>query len=219
MTLEEFEDLAVYRSILALDGTLPEAAFFRKMALPVYAVDGAANTLVKRGIAPELILGDLDSVEPELLQQYKNLKLPCQSQSDFEKALQYLQEQALMPAIIVGMNGGYIDHIINNLNIFLASGSIFYDPPLVGYALKANAIRQWTLALETKISIFGFPSARLSSTGLKWQLDNEELSFPGKNSSLNRSVESAVSIEVHAGSALVCIYLEAISDAGCRTCI
>ena len=40
-----------------------------------------------------------------------------QSHSDFQKALMYMTKHGLLPAIICGISGGHIDHIVNNVNI------------------------------------------------------------------------------------------------------
>ena len=39
-----------------------------------------------------------------------------QNSSDFQKAMKYLESQNLLPTIILGISGGYIDHILNNIN-------------------------------------------------------------------------------------------------------
>lgn len=87
-------------------------------------------------VTPDIIIGDLDSIDSTLLNQHQYLHEPCQNSSDFQKALKYLQEQSLLPAIIVGMNGGYLDHILNNINIFIETKNLFYTPPLLGFTIS-----------------------------------------------------------------------------------
>lgn len=58
-----------YRSILCLNGDLPDPSFFHKRKLPVIAADGAANVLCNLGVFPDLITGDLDSIQPALLEK------------------------------------------------------------------------------------------------------------------------------------------------------
>ncbi|WP_425360847.1 MULTISPECIES: thiamine diphosphokinase [unclassified Candidatus Tisiphia] len=142
------------------------------------------------------------------------IRVPDQNSCDFEKSLQYLENKNLLPAIIVGMSGGYIDHILNNISIFLKNGSIFYAPSIVGYVIKAGETRVFTLSVDTKISLLGFSSAQISTKGLKWELKHYHMSFPGTNSSFNRTICETVSIEVHSGLSLVMIYLEKMKDYG-----
>lgn len=210
----EHIEQAKYRCIFALSGSLPDPSFFHSLPLPVIAVDGAANVLVAQGINPYLILGDFDSVQPELLQKYRSLHLPDQSHSDFEKAHAQLKQLDLLPAIIVGINGGYIDHVINNINLFMNTDCIFYDAPIVGHILKEKSVSRFTLPCHSKLSLLGIPTTNVSTSGLKWNLDHEDLTFPGRNSCFNRTSDSQIILEVHKGTVLACIYLEPVIDAG-----
>lgn len=207
-------NLSEYRSILCLNGILPESSFFQNVTLPIIAADGAANSLHLLGIDPELIIGDLDSVRPLIRDQNKILHIPEQSTCDYQKSLHYLKENNLLPAIVVGINGGYLDHILNNINIFLETDSILYAPPLMGLVLKNKSEHEFTLPLNTKISLMGIPSAVISSTGLKWELNKSSLSFPGTNSCFNRTKNETINIKSEKGSALILIYLEPAIDDG-----
>lgn len=195
-----------YRSILVLDGALPEKSFFEGN-LPIIAADGAMNSLCQMGIMPVAVVGDLDSVHVDYLHNTAVFYKPDQNSCDFEKALIYLTGENLLPAIIVGVNGGYIDHILNNINIFLQKGSIFYAPPIVGHIVNSGENRVFTLPIHTKISLLAFPEALVSTQGLTWELEHYKMSFPGKNSSFNQTYADSIIIQVHKGSILVMIYL------------
>lgn len=198
----------VYRSILVLDGDLPEKSFF-ECGLPIIAADGAMNALHELGLVPKVVIGDLDSVSTEILANIEVIHKPDQNSCDFEKALLYLREAHLLPAIIVGINGGYIDHILNNISIFLQQDCIFYASSIVGHVIRAGEERIFSLPINTKISLIGFPSAQVSTQGLQWELQNYEMCFLGKNSSFNRTCAEYVSITVHTGLSLVLVYLHA----------
>jgi len=196
----------IYRSLLVLDGALPDRSFF-KINLPIIAADGAMNTLCHLDIIPTAVVGDLDSVNIDYLHKTKVIYEPDQNSCDFEKALEYLARENLLPTIIVGMSGGYIDHILNNINVFLKKGSIFYAPPIVGHIINAGESRVFALPMHTKISFIAFPEAIISTQGLKWELEHYKMSFPGRNSSFNRTYTNSIVIEVHTGLTLVMIYL------------
>jgi thiamine pyrophosphokinase len=196
-------DFTQYRSILCLDGTLPDADFFQRN-LPIIAADGAANTLMKMGIKPQLVVGDLDSLDPALITQLETFYHEDQNYCDFEKSLAYLEKENLLPCIVVGMNGGFLDHILNNINIFMKSDNVLYAPPLYGYVVKQN--RSFNLPLNTKISLLGIPFAEISTQGLKWESNQAKLAFPGANSCFNRTISENIQITVHDGSVLMLIY-------------
>lgn len=216
-------DIKIYRSILCLNGELPSYGFFNKINLPIIAADGAANYLLENNLMPEAIIGDLDSLdlkkfknfqESKLAQPIKLIQDGNQAFSDFQKAIIYIKENNLSPSIILGVSGGYIDHILNNINIFCELEGIFFAPPIMGYIIKAKEYKELALPVNTKISLLGAPAARITTTGLKWELEDSLLSFFGINSCFNRILKEKAMVRVHEGSVLVLIYLQDINDAG-----
>ncbi|CAM2885994.1 thiamin pyrophosphokinase [Legionella steigerwaltii] len=207
-------NLTGYQSILCLNGDLPELSFFTGMNVPIIAADGAANSLLDLGIRPQLITGDLDSVRPAILEDHPFLHSADQNYSDFQKAMRYLKDNDLLPAIVVGINGGHLDHILNNINIFMETNCLLYAPPIRGFVLNEKSHINCLLPTHTKISLIGIPTATISSKGLQWELNNSQLSFPGKTSCFNRTRLSEVALEIHQGSVLVLIYEQMIEDAG-----
>lgn len=213
MTNNELFDFSNFKSVLCLNGKLPSYNVLSILNLPIIAADGAINKLIDIRITPEIIIGDLDSVSSDLLNEIPHLKDMNQNYSDFQKALKYISLNNLRPSIVCGISGGYLDHILNNVNIFMdLENDIFMDDEIIGCCLRRKHILKLTIG--TKISIFGMPHCRISTSGLKWELDNELLTFPGKNSSLNRVKKQEISIEILAGTALVIIYKNIIKDAG-----
>lgn len=190
-----------YKSILCLSGELPQKDFFQKMNLPVIAADGAANQLHALGIISQIVIGDLDSVNPSLNLNF--LHIQDQSRCDYEKSMEYLDKKELLPTIILGSSGGDLDHILNNINIFMlnSQGNILYAPPLYG-AVFSNLQTQVVLPIHTKVSMLGLPQARVVTQGLEWDLTGQKLYFPGVNSCLNRSKSTKVSIQVLEGQVL-----------------
>ncbi|HTM64092.1 MAG TPA: thiamine diphosphokinase [Gammaproteobacteria bacterium] len=202
-----------FRAILTLNGDLPEKEFFNR-DIPVIAADGAANKLAAMCIKPSKIIGDLDSVHQDLLEEGNHVHDPDQSASDFEKALHYMKENDLLPAIITGVNGGYLDHVLHNINIFLQTDSIIYAPPMIGMIIKSGENVELSVTPGAKISLLGLPSAMVSSNGLKWELNHHELAFPGYNSCFNRAARDHIEITVQSGNILMLIYQQVIADAG-----
>lgn len=198
-------DLTIFKSILCLNGYLPSPSFF-KGDLPIIAADGAANNLMKIGIIPDVAVGDLDSLEPQYKKQLKTHYYYDQNLCDYEKSLLYLEKQQLIPTIVTGINGGALDHILNNINIFIKTGNLLYAPPLWGYTLRAQEKKIFELSPNTKISIFGIPEVVISTQGLKWNLSQQHLSFPGNSSISNKSVKEKIVLEIHKGVGLILVY-------------
>lgn len=201
---------AAYRSVLCLDGELP-FEFLKHTTLPVLAADGAANALIANGLEPSMIVGDCDSVRAELLEQYPHVCNRSQETTDFEKAFAYLKKENLLPTIIVGMSGGCLDRILSNVFIFSQTNALFLSDVLIGFALTGRKTFDWEI--DTKISLFGCPSAIVTSHGLKWELNRTGLSFGGFQSCSNRIQTSPLTLEVE-GKILVFVYRCKIEDAG-----
>ncbi|MDR1034532.1 MAG: thiamine diphosphokinase [Holosporales bacterium] len=215
-----------YKSILCLDGNLGNLKDVHDaFGLPLVVADGAANRIVAFGLDPYLVIGDLDSVDSEILLRFDHLKLDNQDTSDFQKAVSYMKENALLPSIILGISGGNIDHIINNVNIFLScNDSIFIDEDVVGIKIS-DTEKRLRLPVDTKLSIIGMPECRVTTFGLKWELKAADLAFAacpstsslfGYSSYFNRTVTENIMIEVTSGTALLVIYTREILDAGCK---
>jgi thiamine pyrophosphokinase len=202
-----------YKSILCLNGELPNKSFFAN-DLPIIAADGAANQLVGMGITPDVIIGDLDSIVIQDHPHSMIISKPEQSRSDFQKALEYVELNNLLPTLVTGVGGGFIDHILNNINVILKNDCTFYAHPILGYVLKAPIKFDIKLNKATKISLFAMAKAKVTTTGLKWDLKEDVLEFPGVNSALNRVASEDVTIEVLEGNLLVLIYTKDIADKG-----
>lgn len=202
-----------YRSILVLNGHIPKLSSFME-TLPIIAVDGGANQLLSIGIQPDVIIGDLDSLQIKSHRNFHIIYTPDQDYCDFSKALNYVKKNNLLQPIVLGISGGEIDHILQNINVFLSTESIFYSPPIIGLILQGGQKRIFKLKQNTKISLIGMPAAQISTLGLKWDLSHHTITFPGMNSCFNRSVYDQISIELHTGVCLAMVYLQFIDDAG-----
>jgi thiamine pyrophosphokinase len=211
--MNNYSFLREYNSILCLNGTIPEASFFAKK-LPIIAADGAANKLASLGIKPNAIIGDLDSFVGDNHIGVEIIYLPDQNKTDFEKALDFIDQKGLAPCLVTGVSDGFIDHILNNINIIINKGCSIYAPPILGYVLNAPYKFNMEFKLTTKISLFGISKTIVKTKGLKWELNNQILTFPGLNSVLNRTIETNITIEVIEGNLLLLIYVETIKDKG-----
>ncbi|MDR2781629.1 MAG: thiamine diphosphokinase [Holosporaceae bacterium] len=210
------EKLLQYRSAICLDGHI-ECDVLREICLPIIAADGAANTLIKNGIEPTVIIGDLDSVDNGLLKNRRHIRNESQESTDFEKALDYIEEKSLSPAIVFGIDGGYIDRVLGNISIFTNTKFVAVSKDMIFMMVDDNQILN--LEVNTKLSIFGMPRCIIKSSGLKWELNGDELFICGKNSHSNRAASDRVELKISSGKALIFIYTKTISDAGVSNCL
>ncbi len=200
------------RCVLCLNGEIPNPDFFLKCAnIPLFACDGAGSRLIKQGVYPNLISGDLDSLDHSIVPAEIEIKhTPDQNYTDLEKALNILIERKLFPCLITGTTGREIDHTINNINVILKYSqnhpilfhdSAYTDKEKFGIFVFDSLIGNFEA--NTKISILPYPKATVSSKGLKWNLDKDTLSQDTKSSALNVVQISPIEITVHNGVVLV----------------
>ena len=90
----------------------------------IIAADGGLNHCKKAGITPNLIIGDLDSVEPSLIEKYPKahvikLNSRAKDKTDLEEALQHAKISEVAQVIIVGGLGNRVDHSLANIFLLL----------------------------------------------------------------------------------------------------
>ena len=171
------------------------------------------------GFVPDVILGDLDSLRPEVREFYEARGSQVedlsrdQDSTDMQKALEKLQAPrsagGLGPAavwdevLVVGATGGRLGHQLSNINSLL----LFPDlrVVLVGESSLAVRVPAGRARIEPLRDVEG-PSCGLaplpgplqaSTSGLHWDLNDTEMRFGGLISTSNRleGSEGAVDIE------------------------
>lgn len=195
-----------FKSVLCLNGSLPEPTFFTSLSVPICAADGAANYLMQHGIIPTLVVGDLDSLAVSLPNSVEKIRILEQDRCDYEKTLTVMAERAYLPCLIVGLSGGDLDHILHNISIFMQGNNRFWAPPIYGFVLRMGEAVELQLQQPGKISLLGLPHAVVDSRGLQWELQDYVMHFPGKTSCLNQARQKDVSIAVKEGQVLVLVH-------------
>lgn len=107
-----------------------ESEYKREKFDLVIGVDSGCNSLYQAQIMPNLIIGDFDSVEPNVLSHFKNLLeedavITFNEHKDFtdtELALSHIKQHydTINQVIILGATGNRIDHMLST--ILMASG-------------------------------------------------------------------------------------------------
>lgn len=204
--------LGTFRSVICLNGELPTKELLEKVNLPIIAVDGASKILHQIDVQPQLIIGDLDSDDQDILPNVERIYTPDQDYTDFQKTIAYLNENDLLPGVVCGVSGGYIDHILHNISVFSQTNSIFITDHQIGFMLDKNLT--FKLPINSKISIIGCPGAIINSQGLKWELENYQIDMFNFNSLSNRTVKEKIKLDIICGKVLVIVYMSHIIDAG-----
>ena len=207
----------MFKSILCLNGNLPDKKTITKLSknIPIIAADGAANYLIKNNIKPNIIIGDLDSLDTKLDLSTSNvIKVEDQNSTDFEKALSYIKAHNSHPVLVLGINGGEIDHILDNTNKFIKYST---DIPMVFF----DAPNKWSIAIQKEIvittkkssavSIFPFQeNTYLKSSGLHWELNSNNHAIFENTSTRNKTIGSNLTLSTTKDKVLVIVESESM---------
>jgi len=200
-------------ALIIANSILPAAAILeacRNRAALILCADGGANRALERGIVPDFIVGDLDSILPETraaFQYSQYIHRPSQHATDLEKTLQFAIEQKIQCVLLVGITGLRFDHQICNLNIaekFCGRLEIeIHDDFGMGTFLNAQQ-HEASLRLEAlagqQISLFAFRRAEgIVTAGLKYPLQNEALEWAVRDGLSNEAAQAEVEIRLEKG--------------------
>jgi thiamine pyrophosphokinase len=203
----------IKKAIIVANGFPPKKMLIHSLRISDYnfiiAADGGANNLMKINLLPDLVIGDFDSVFPETLKRMNKvnrIKLKRQNDTDVEKAIKYLIRKKYNKVVIIGGTGDRLDHSIANLSfvvkyfdkinlLLIHMNSVLF--PIAGY----NEI---SVNRGETISLYSFnPGTKISSSGLKYRLNQTSLMFGVKDSTSNVAVSDKIILNVQNGVAFL----------------
>jgi len=211
------------RVVIFANGELPDLDAARSLLQPgdyLIAADGGANHLMKMGILPEAVIGDLDSVDEDILfeltaaevniEQYSEDK----DETDIELALQYAVELGAASILIVGALGGRLDQTLANLSILtdplLPKIDIRLDDGVEEvFFCRATADKGGQVEVRGRsgdtVSLIPWhgPVEGVATEGLQWHLYGETL-YPEKSRGVsNVMLGETASFKIEKGLLLV----------------
>ncbi|MCP3969694.1 MAG: thiamine diphosphokinase [Rhodobacteraceae bacterium] len=161
------------REIVTLLGAaaVPEAVLRESLALGprLVAADGGAVRALQSGLMPEAVIGDFDSLAPDLAARIppeRRHHVDEQQSTDFDKALRHI---AAPLVLAVGFTGQRLDHELAVYNALVRqaprravvigeSDICFHLPGRLELALQPG----------TRLSLFPLAAMRCASNGLHW---------------------------------------------------
>nr|XP_054751529.1 thiamin pyrophosphokinase 1-like [Lytechinus pictus] len=187
------------------------------------AADGGTNHLLDcmtskdHRYIPDVISGDFDSVRKEVVELCKEkgsdvIHTPDQNYTDFTKCLNIVvniikQKSLKVDSIMVfGAFGGRLDQTLANINtLFIASTItdlpvyLLGDGSLCCLLLPGRHRIKVNTGIEDKwcgLIPIGAECKRVSTTGLKWNLENQSMKFGGLVSTSNSYAPDAQEVTV-----------------------
>lgn len=202
------------KALIIANGFSPKKSLISKLKKEsfefIVGADGGANNLKKINVLPDLVIGDFDSISESTLRWAEKkssvIKIKRQNDTDVEKAIKHLIKNGFDEAIIIGGTGDRLDHSIANI------GFVFkYSKQIKLYLIHMNSIlfvisgiKEFKTRKGEVISLYAFDKkTRITSSGLKYKLNNASLMFGEKDSTSNVAISDSIKIEVKNGIALL----------------
>jgi thiamine pyrophosphokinase len=183
----------------------------------IIAVDGGAEHCRKLNIQPHVLLGDLDSIAPALVQEYQEdrvevLRFPTdKDKSDLELALDLAAERGATSVTVFAALGLRWDMTIANLLLLAAPCYAAMDIQLMDNKTRIFLIRS---RKEVALSVcpgstvsflpVGKAAQGVTLQGFKYSIFNQTLSFASTRGVSNQLPTGQGSIAVQSGM-LLCI--------------
>ena len=180
------------------------------------AVDGGLSHMTRHGLSPNLIIGDLDSANPDDVSRFKAQgvdirKFPREkNETDLELALEAVLEMGFHTIWITAAFGKRLDQTLGNIFLLSSDDLANCDIRLLDGQQEVFLIRQSasiTGEPGQRVSLlpFGSPAKGIRTEGLKFPLVDETL-FPDQTRGIsNRMNGTTASITIQQGL-LICIH-------------
>ena len=144
------------------------------------AADGGLDVLLQRGISPDLVIGDFDSLG-RCPAEWHPVVLPCEKDdTDMLSALKCGLQKGYDTFLLYGGMGGREDHTIANIQLLYYLASLHKTGYLIGRQNILTAIRNDSVCLSGMqgfLSIFcaGDRAEGVTISGCKYNLTDGEL--------------------------------------------
>ena len=170
----------------------------------VVAADGAADVLLELGITPDKVIGDLDGIRADTIQELPPDRVIAeddQNTTDFQKAIAFVKKNHPNSRIaILNFEGSRLDHVLSTLTS-APEGAILVGKEALVRVLGTG--EHWlSTAIRGRVSLVPLPAASVSgSQGLLFDPSGLRLEEGGRGLS-NEATQSEVVLQISSGRLL-----------------
>jgi len=207
-----------YETIIFANGDIPTHSIpleLLKNAKNIVCCDGAIKKLQQLGYNPTAIVGDMDSISPEVKHQFAHLLFqdPSEEYNDLQKAIRFCIHQKWNHIAILGGFGLREDHALANLAIMMQyvleyNSSINNEINIEmftnnGVFSAFSDTKTFSSYPKQQISIFSFKQdTLLTFEGLKYPVHNRSFHYLWEGS-LNEAITDQFTIQCSGGEVIV----------------
>jgi thiamine pyrophosphokinase len=186
-------------------------------AARVLAADGGASAALACGLPPDLVVGDLDSIDAETLAALRAAGTPLEEHpvakeaTDTELALRRALAWGATRITVVGALGGpRFDHALANVLLLTRPDLVGVHAALLDNGNEAMLLRGgerlgWTGAIGELVSLLplGGPAEGVWTRGLRWPLAGDRLDLGATRGVSNEATATAVEARLERGCLIV----------------
>lgn len=202
------------RVLVIANGKMPSMEIVKNLLQTadfVVACDGGYHHCKQLEITPNLLCGDFDSIDSELLSEVNSeftevIHMQNQEKSDLSKTLSHLKNEGFTSIDVIGIDGGRLDHQFGIWSSLIESNSfatLHYDDFIV------NRVPNHTVQFHTKsgkiVSLNPIITCEgVSLEGCKFNLNDESLEI-GTRGIHNIALNDIIEISKVSGELLIMI--------------
>jgi thiamine pyrophosphokinase len=203
------------RILIVANGAKPAEAMLHHHAERsdvLIAADGGATVCLHVGLKPDVIIGDMDSFRAQPEFGELNIIVDTdQETNDLEKALKHAKMLGASRITILGATGIRLDQTLKNISVMQQFHGIFdeliFRDELCWMRILPPEF-SFNVSPGTVISLFPISGVvgGITTTGLKYALNNESLENGVRDGSSNESISDSVSVSHKSGSLLLMVF-------------
>lgn len=198
------------KAVILANGAFPTHEIpLRELKESKYVVccDGAINNLVEAKLEPYAIVGDLDSLDPDLKWKYRDIihHFSNQDNNDLTKAVDWCLENNFNEVVIIGATGKRDDHMIGNIFLLPQYAKKIKVKMLTSYGVFTPITRSKNFESFTRQQVSIFSPNRdtlITTANLRYALTNDKLEMMWQGT-LNESMGDSFRIEFEGGPVII----------------
>ncbi len=189
-----------------------DIADYSKDADIVICADGGARHLFNKGLTPDIIIGDLDSIDTDILKQFQELGVSLQKhpthkdKSDTELAIEFAIEKGANDIVLLGATGNRIDHSMANIMLLYRLLNQNINVVIID-SHNEVFITKNVLRLNNKkgcfISIIPLTNSKITLKGFEYDTNNVDFNLGSTLGVSNVIVDKEGLVKVEKGACLV----------------
>lgn len=180
----------------------------------IIAADSGARYLKKTGYLPHVIIGDLDSIDPDTLAFFQKKKVPVQpypsrkDRTDTEICLDYARAQGATHITMLAATGTRLDHTLANVMLLVPLADAGISAAIVDEKNDIRVVKDRTELIGTPgdlVSLIPLTDtvSGVTTTGLSYPLENQPLMMGSTLGISNYFSVSRALISIGSGTLLV----------------